>query len=228
MNFSSMDISPLLYKNSMVEVKRRLLAIDRILGAKKPRTLNQEFDVEFMWLQVRKIIELVAFGGILADEQRYAYLRAEATDNPNYRRDWKVNVILRKLAEISPHYLPTPVGELQRLEDGTLHFVEGGEKQTLERFISIYNLAGEYLHVPNPLDAEALADLQQRLDDSPESLKAEVAYLKGVLWRHIKVGLAFDGATDKPREPGNPVTAWIISFGRPETDDIEMVMASGA
>jgi len=79
-----MDIAPLLYRNTMIEVKRRFLAIDRVLGAKKPRTLNEEFDGEFMWLQLRKIVELVAFGGIMADEQRYAALRAEAKDNCNH------------------------------------------------------------------------------------------------------------------------------------------------
>jgi hypothetical protein len=224
-----MDIAPLLYKNSMIEVKRRFLAIDRILGAKKgkPRTLNEEFDGEFMWLQLRKIVELVAFGGIMADEQRYATIRAEAKDNPDYRRDWKMTVILRKLAEITPHYLPIPIGELRQLEDGTKNFEVGEEKQTLERFIGIYNLAGDHLHVPNPLDFRTLADFQQRLDVSRESLQREVAYLKAVLWRHAKVGLGFDGATDKPREPGNPMTAWIIDFGKPKVDDVQMAMAAG-
>lgn len=66
-----MNIAPLLYRNTMVEVKQRFRAIDRILGAKKPRTLTEEFDNEFMWLQIRKIVELVVFGGIMADEQRY-------------------------------------------------------------------------------------------------------------------------------------------------------------
>ncbi|MBA4281674.1 MAG: hypothetical protein C0437_20180, partial [Ralstonia sp.] len=93
------------YRAAMVEIKWRLRAIDRVLGAKKPRTLTAEFDNEFMWLQVRKIVELVAFGGMTADEARYAALRAEAKDNPNYRRDWKVGQILKRLAEITPHYL---------------------------------------------------------------------------------------------------------------------------
>lgn len=223
-----MDIAPLLYKNSMIEVKRRFLAIDRILGAKKPRTLNDEFDGEFMWLQLRKIVELVAFGGVMADEQRYAALRAEAKDNPNYRRDWKVNVILPKLAAITPHYLPIPLGELRHQEDGTKNFATGDEKQTMERFIEIYNLAGDRLHVPNPFDPETLGDFQRALDSTRESVARELAYLKAVLWHHAKVGLAFDHVNDKPREPGNPSKAWIINFGRPEVDDVEMVLAVGA
>ena len=88
-----MNIAPLLYRNTMVEVKQRFRAIDRILGAKKPRTLTEEFDNEFMWLQIRKIVELVVFGGIMADEQRYAALRAEVKDS-DYTQDWKVNKIL--------------------------------------------------------------------------------------------------------------------------------------
>ena len=64
------------YHAAMVEVKRRLRAITRIQGAKKPRTLTLDTDNEFMWLQVRKIVELVTFGGVMADEARYAALRA--------------------------------------------------------------------------------------------------------------------------------------------------------
>jgi hypothetical protein len=59
----------------MVEVKRRLRAITRIQGAKKPRTLTLDTDNEFMWLQIRKVVELVAFASISSDETRYAALR---------------------------------------------------------------------------------------------------------------------------------------------------------
>lgn len=66
------------YHAAMVEVKQRLRAVSRTLGAKKPRTLTDETDNEFMWLQLRKVVELVAFAGISSDEARYAALRAEA------------------------------------------------------------------------------------------------------------------------------------------------------
>ena len=59
-----------LYFNQMVEVKRRFLAIDRILGAKKSRTLSEDTDNEFMWLQIRNIIELVTYSGIASDLDR--------------------------------------------------------------------------------------------------------------------------------------------------------------
>ena len=209
----------------MIEVKRRFRAIDRILGAKKPRTLNSEFDNEFMWLQLRKIVELVTFGGIMADEERYAALQA-LLKHQDYKLDSKVNKILPKLAEITPHYLPIPLGEPTVSEDGAIHFEEGAAEQTLDRFLDIFNEAGRYLHVPNPLAFETLADFQQALDMSRERIKVELQYLKAVLWKHAKVGLAFDSAADSPRQAGNPSDAWVVDLGRPDIDDIQMI--SGA
>jgi len=214
------------YRTAMVEIKRRLRGIDRVLGAKKPRTLTAEFDNEFMWLQVRKIVELVAFGGMMADEARYAALRAEAKDNPNYRRDWKVGQILKRLAEITPHYLPKPLGQMLHLQDGTKHFEAGPELETLERFVAIYELAGEHLHAPNPFDDEAAEPNRTLLDQSRARLEVEVRYLKGVLWTHAKIGLAFEPGKDQARVPANPETAWIVSFGRPDDDQVGMALAN--
>ncbi len=214
------------YRLAMVEVKQRLRAIDRVLGAKKPRTLTTELDNEVMWLQVRKIVELVTFGGIMADEARYAALRAEAKDNPNYRRDWKVGQILKRLAEITPHYLPRPLGDMLLLKDGTKHFEAGKEKETLERFVEIYELAGEHLHAPNPFDGEASAGRRQLLAQSRSRLETEVRYLKEVLWTHVKIGLAFEPGKDDARVPANPETAWIVLLGLPCDDEVRMGLAN--
>lgn len=214
------------YRAAMVEVKQRLRAIDRVLGAKKPRTLSTIFDNEFMWLQVRKIVELVAFGGIMADEARYAALRAEAKDNPNYRRDWKVGHILRRLAEITPHCLPRPLGELLHLSDGTKRLEVGKEKEMLERFVAIYEHAGEHLHAPNPFDDEGGEAVRLQLESSRDRLRTEVQYLKDVLWTHVKIGLAFEAGTDVPRLPASPETAWIVLFGSANDDEVRMALAN--
>jgi hypothetical protein len=220
-----MNIAPLLYRNTMVEVKQRFQAIDRILGAKKSRTLTEEFDNEFMWLQIRKIVELTVFGGVMADEARYAALRAEAPKNPDYTRDSKVNTILPKLAEITPHYLPRPLGEMTSLEDGTKHFLEGKEQETIDRFLHIFNLAGLHLHVPNPLGFETLAEFHTLRLASREELEVELSYLKGVLWQHVKIGLLFDPTVDKPRDNANPDNAWLVYFGRTDVEEIQMAIA---
>lgn len=215
------------YHVAMVEVKRRLRAVNRILGAKKSRTLTLDTDNEFSWLQVRKVIELVAFAGISSDEARYAALRMEAKDNPDYTRDWKVGDILKRLSKITPHFLPIPIGSVQVMGDGLWHFNEGKEKQTLERFVEIYERAGEHLHVPNPFGEVSLEQHQQLVTSSRKQLYKDVLYLTSVLWTHAKVGLEFDPKDDEPRGAANPISAWLVQLGKPETDEVRVVLAEG-
>lgn len=215
------------YQAAMVEVKRRLRAITRIQGAKKPRTLTLDTDNEFMWLQIRKVVELVAFASISSDETRYAALRAEAKDNPDHTRDWKVGDILKRLSKITPHFLPIPIRSVQVVAEGVWHFDEGEEKQTLERFIEIYERAGEHLHVPNPFADATMERHQHLLSTSREQLFDDVKYLVGVLWTHAKVGLEFDPDQGEPREAANPISAWLVRLGWPDNDDVQIVLAEG-
>jgi len=215
------------YHAATVEVKRRLRAANRVLGAKKPRTLTDGTDNEFLWLQVRKVVELVAFAGISSDEARYAALRAEAKDNPDYTRDWKVGDILKRLAKITPHFLPIAISNVQVVSEGRWHFDAGQEKQTLERFVEIYERAGEHLHVPNPFGEASLARHQELLATSRVQLVDDVEYLTNVLWTHAKVGLEFDPQTSEPREAANPISAWLVRLGKPDNDDVHVLLAEG-
>ena len=219
-------VSPTLYRDHMVEVKRRFRAIDRILGAKKPRTLTAELDDEFMWLQLRQIVELVAYSAVAADEYRYAALRHEQDKNADYRVDSKPAKVLKHLSQISLHFLPKSLGSIVLQLDGVKHFETGKESAVLERFLTIHDTAGQHLHAVNPFNPVDLKDLVVRRSLARERIKAEAAYLKGCLWFHAKVGLAFS-PTDSPRENASPGTAWIVQFGPADTDDVKMALAEG-
>ena len=219
-------VSPTLYRDHMVEVKRRFRAIDRILGAKKPRTLTAELDDEFMWLQLRQIVELVAYSAVAADEYRYAALRHEQDKNADYRVDSKPAKVLKHLSQISVHFLPKSLGSIVLQLDGVKHFETGKESAVLERFLTIHDTAGQHLHAVNPFNPVDLKDLVVRRSLARERIKAEAAYLKGCLWFHAKVGLAFS-PTDSPRENASPDTAWIVQFGPADTDDVKVAIAEG-
>jgi len=213
-----------LYLEAMIEVKRRFRAADRIIGAKRPRTLTKNFDDEVLWLHIRRIVELVTFGGMLADELRYAALRAQTPMNADHTQDWKVNTILPKLQQITPLHLPVSIGPFRQMPDGTWNFLGGEETLSHDRVIEIYNVAGQHLHTRNPLSVEAPRDagaLSVR-----DLAVAELTYLKKTLWQHAKIGLAYEGA-DGPTTSTNHDSAWIVRFGNPDTDDIEMMMAEG-
>ncbi len=219
-------ISPLLYQSHMNEVKLRLRAIDRILGAKKPRTLNAEFDDEFMWLQLRQIIELVTFSAMLADEERYAALRKGRDGEGAYQHDGRASKILTRLASITPHYLPQALGQAVELPSGVKEFQGSPQKATRDRFVSIHTTASENLHATNPANVEGLFDQASRRLLSRERIRAETAYLKAVLWEHYKVGLEWSDG-EVPTDAANPTKVWLVSFGQADALEIRMTLATG-
>lgn len=219
-----------LYLQQMVEVKQRLRAVDWILGAKKPLTRNEEVDCESAFLQVRKIIELITFSAIVSDEQRYKRLRElDATKNPkdkgNYTLDWKAAEILIRLSKISPYFLPRPLGQMIEQADGTKHFNGATAKLTHDRLIDIYKKAGGYAHIQNPYKLNVINLESKKKETAREILRKEVAYLKSVIWEHAKIGLIWKPDAS-PTELENSESAWLISFGNKDTDQVNMALAT--
>lgn len=217
------------YLKQMVEVKKRLRALDWILGAKKPLIRNQEIDHECAFLQIRKIIELITFSAIVSDEHRYKRLRElDAEKNPkdrgNYALDWKAEEILKHLSKISPHFLPIPLGPITELSDGTKHFNEAAAKLTLERLIDIYKKAGGYLHIANPYKLDGVNLDIKKKDAAHEMLIKETRYLKSIIWEHAKIGLAWKPEAD-PVQLEQGESAWLVWFGNKNTDSVEMKLA---
>lgn len=227
-NRTRMDTLPQLYRKQMIEVKRRLIAIDRILGAKKgkPRTLTVDYDNEFMWLQLRQVVELVAFSAIAADKERYVALRLQQDAKSNYQNDWRAEKILGHLSNINPKFLPQALGQMKVQPDGTKHFegLAAAQQATLDRYVSIHQTAGEYLHAVNPFDPNTEQHEADMRAAARERIETEYAYLKTSLAEHYKIGLEFK-AGDDPKLLDNPKYVWVVVLGKPGTPDIQMVQA---
>lgn len=219
-----------LYRRQMVEVKRRFRAADRILGAKKPFTRDVDIDNECVFLQVRRITELITFSAIVSDERRYQRSReldaaTNARDKGDYTADWNAAEILARLSKISPHFLPRPLGPMTVQPDGTKHFNESAAKLTHDRLISIYKTSGGYAHAPNPYKSN-MAELEhQKTINARAILTKEIAFLKSVIWEHVKIGLVWEPDAD-PKQLDNGATAWLVWFGDSGTDEISMSLAT--
>jgi hypothetical protein len=214
-----------LYFNQMVEVKRRFLAIDRILGAKKSRTLSEDTDNEFMWLQIRNIIELVTYSGIASDRDRYKALRA-AQNGGKVEDDQKATRILKRLDGISTKFMPLPIGQMIAQADGSKHFTGLDEVQqtTLTNLTDLFNQASDHLHTANPFVTDA-QDLKLALREESRARVIEAhKYLKTALWEHYKVGLEFKSGDD-PKLLDNPKGVYIVCMGKPEVPAIQMHLA---
>jgi hypothetical protein len=127
----------------MEEIRQRSELIAHILtdGA----TLGREdFDYELIALNLRKILELIAFASIMGnlDAYRRAYADAE--------KHWNAKRILLAVQKINPNFYPVPVEMGEPDANGVKHFKEP-TKEFLNRseFEQLYDLCGSVLHVPN-------------------------------------------------------------------------------
>jgi hypothetical protein len=219
-----------LYLAQMVEAKRRFRATARILGAKKPLTGDADVDNECAFLQVRRIIELITYSAIVSDEQRYRRSREidaaeNAKDRGDYKQDWNAAEILVRLARISPHFLPRPLGPMTVQPDGTKHFESATAKLTHDRLIALYKTAGGYAHTSNPYK-EGRDELDEKKRSTARlTLEKEVAWLRSVIWEHVKIGLTWKPG-DNPTELANSETAWLVWFGSADDDIIKMSLAA--
>lgn len=227
---ASLDKPHEIYLRQMVEVKSRFRASYRLLGAKKPLTNNLDIDNEFLFLQLRHIIELITFSSIVADEYRYQRSReldaaANKKDKGDYTADWNATDILVKLSKISPHFLPKPLGSMTIQSDGTKHFNEAAAKLAHDRLISIYKNSGGYLHSQNPYKENVIELEKQKKISARTTVTKELEFLKSVIWEHAKIGLNWEENAD-PTQLDNPNTAWIVSFGDIGNDRVQMVLAN--
>ena len=109
--------------------------------------------------------------------------------------------------------------------DGTKHFNEAAAKLTHDRLISIYKTAGGYAHTSNPYKANVTElESQKRMKARPTLVK-ELAFLKSVIWEHVKIGLTWAPGAD-PTQLDSGETAWLVWFGVVGTDQVRMSLAT--
>ena len=144
------------YCACMEGVKSRLAVVSAVTEAQLS-TGSELFDYEFVSLQLRKSLELVAFASMTANRKIYAEAHA------NFASHWRAKALLNSLGKIHPDFYPQPI-ELDHVKEfGAKHFktVEGGYL-TREDFVTLYDLCSEALHTWNPFtDKERHIDFKR-------------------------------------------------------------------
>lgn len=215
----------------MLEIKIRIRAIDERLqkGAGKLSLL----DAEFCFLQARKIIEQICFSSILCDERRYRDFRTlegetNEEERGDYEADWNARIILNKLRDISPHFMPIPIGKRTSTQN-IHHFERRDVNATHTKLIRMYKKCGSFMHIPKPFgeDYESHIERQrQKHKGASETIKGYSKYFKELLWNHAAIGLEYEADGDKLKslDAGNPRTAWLVHFGEYGSNDISITV----
>ena len=90
------------YLQCMQEVRERLKLIE--LVTERKLTTGREFsDVEFVFLQLRKILELIAFASLTANKEKYSAVHAK------FATHWKAKEYACSLGEDKSRLLSSPI-----------------------------------------------------------------------------------------------------------------------
>jgi len=133
------------YRNVMEEIKARVLVISSFI--KEVRTTgNDVTDAEFISLQFRKILELIALGSMVSNKEKYSEIRVR------FERDWNAKNIIGDLSRINPEFYPRPVIKTESADPAVdYHFeqIKSGYLSKTE-FLKLYEKCGGLLHAENP------------------------------------------------------------------------------
>lgn len=134
-----------LYCHLMEEVKRRSATVWSFISGES-RTIYKATTIESMCLQIRKILELIALGSLVANKEEFA------RQNKKFQNLWNARLILKDIQRLNPSFYPHPIEEIpgpplgvksdwQEIKTGFLN---------KDKFVKVYEKCGKITHAENP------------------------------------------------------------------------------
>jgi len=134
-----------LYLRNMQKIKWRLIAISEI-RSKKRTTSYEHTNIEFCVLQMRKILEFIAFSSLISDVDIYK----EKLDK--VEKMWNAEYIFKDIERIHHDFYPKAIYINPDTKEEWLERTDPYLKK--EEFIVVYNKCGRYLHEASPFLTE--------------------------------------------------------------------------
>jgi len=135
---------PIAIYRALMEVVKTRIACLRRLASGAISLGDQRLDWEAAALQLRMVLELIAFSSLCAHKDAYAAAHA------NFAKHWKAALLLKELAQLHPDFYPQPVRLDHIKPDGTRHFGAVKDYLTQEEFVTLYNVCSRAVHTANP------------------------------------------------------------------------------
>lgn len=155
------------------EIKLRINSVMEIIDERKNKEQNLNMEemiqfhmkTEFICLQIRKILEFIIFGTMVANQEVYKKTYSD------FKNHWNVKKIMRKIEIINKNYYPIAMsfGDSKLNDDGINYTHElnvlNTEFLTKEEFIKLYDKCSEIIHSPNPFQNNHLINFEKTLED---------------------------------------------------------------
>jgi len=149
------------YCDLLEEIKLRIKSVQSIVnGDVSEKAFGDKiFAEEFMFLQIRKILELIAFGSLSSNIVVYEKTHSD------YANNWRAKNILKRLRSINRDFYPLPLR--QKDLDGDQHILENVREGFLteDDLVHLYDVSSQIIHSTNPYAEVKKVDLQMSIDD---------------------------------------------------------------
>ena len=138
-----------IYSNCMANVRQRIVAVKWLVAVVQLRQQEFFLDVEMIFLQLRKTLELIAFASLSANRDAYASAYAD------FERDGRAKRLLEKLATVNPDFYPMPV-TLPDVEEGGVKYLSEVVDGFLSKdeFVQLFDAASEVLRIRSPFSTK--------------------------------------------------------------------------
>ncbi len=167
------------YLTLMNEINMRIIAINEILSGKKTTSYIMT-NIEFMCLQIRKMLELISMGSLVANKEEFESI------GKKYNEYWNARLILQDIERLNPDFYPKPIVELPSAEKNVTSILEDKKTGflTREEFPKVYEKCGKFLHSYNPFGSQPEAAYYEKnipiwLDKIIGLLSCHLIRLKG-------------------------------------------------
>ena len=131
-----------IYCDCMAQIRDRINVVQTIMSSVihiglpgKPHLQDQT--TELIFVQLRKVLEGIAFATLSANKEKYSEVHA------NFSKHWRAKDMLKVLGAVNPNFFPVPRGAPITVSPGNHHF---GEPLAPK----LYKCSSEALHTHNP------------------------------------------------------------------------------
>lgn len=175
----------------MEDIKARLEIVRAITKGRSPMG-SEGLDGEVVCLQLRRVLEQIAFGSLLA--HRHTYEQA----HHDVEKVWSAKRLLDRLAKLHPEFYPRPVRPSPWRPLGVREFAPVKyDILTEEDFIFLYDTASNGIHTWNPFKPG------ERVLDFRISVAQWIRRIEKLLAMHL---IRFAGTND----------IWLVQMSHPE------------
>jgi hypothetical protein len=150
-----------IYADCMAEVRQRLDTIKWTVAGCRVAQHEPFFSIELIFLQFRKVLELIAFASLTANREKYSAAHA------NFSSHWHAKRMLDDIHKLNPGFYPEPFEAPVTIAAGRQHFDRPTDGfLTKDEFVTLYDKCGEFMHARNPFtQKDAVTQIGYTVDD---------------------------------------------------------------